>query len=51
MGKRGGALPRMVAQPRLLLPASGGGDTRGCVASVQIVDALTGWTTAYVTGQ
>jgi hypothetical protein len=45
-----GTLPRMVAQPRLLLPASGTGDTRGCVASVQIVDALTGWTTAYVGG-
>jgi hypothetical protein len=36
---------RRLVQPRLL-PASGGGDARGCVASVQLVDTLTGWTTA-----
>lgn len=33
-------------RPRLLLPASGGGDARGCAVSVQIYDQLTGWTNA-----
>jgi hypothetical protein len=41
------ALRRALVQPRLLLPASGG-DASGCVASLQLVDALTGWTTALV---
>jgi hypothetical protein len=44
------ALPsprRLVVRPRLLLPASGG-DTSGCVAALQLVDTLTGWTTAIV---
>jgi hypothetical protein len=34
-----------IAQPRLLLPASGG-DLRGCRISVQVYDAVTGWTDA-----
>jgi hypothetical protein len=34
-----------IVQPKLLLPASGG-DTRGCRVSVQVFDALTGWTQA-----
>jgi hypothetical protein len=41
-------LRRLIVQPRLLLPASGGGDTSGCVASLQLVDTATGWTTAMV---
>jgi hypothetical protein len=39
---------RAIVQPRLLLPAAGGGSTSGCVASLQLVDTLTGWTTAIV---
>jgi hypothetical protein len=39
------SLYQRVVQPKLLLPASGG-DTRGCRVSVQIYDALTGWTQA-----
>jgi hypothetical protein len=36
---------RRFVQPKLLLPASGGGDTSGCTASVQLIDRLTGLTT------
>lgn len=35
---------RRFVRPRLLLPAAGGGDASGCVASVQLIDRLTGWT-------
>lgn len=35
---------RRFVRPQLLLPASGGGDTRGCHVSVQLFDRLTGWT-------
>jgi hypothetical protein len=34
---------RTVVQPRFLLPASGGGDIRGCDGSVQVFDQATGW--------
>lgn len=37
---------RRYATPKLLLPASGGGDTRGCTVSVQIIDRVTAWTTS-----
>jgi hypothetical protein len=37
---------RRFVRPRLLLPASGGGDATGCLASVQVYDRLTGWTMA-----
>ena len=37
---------RRFVRPQLLLPASGGGDMSGCLASVQVYDRLTGWTTA-----
>lgn len=40
---------RLIVQPRLLLPASGGGDISGCTASVQLIDTATGWTTAIAT--
>lgn len=40
----GDPLARRYVQPRLLLPASGGGDTRGCAFSVQVFDRITGWT-------
>lgn len=39
---------RRFVRPQLLLPASGGGDTRGCQISVQLIDRLTGWTTVAV---
>lgn len=35
---------RRFVRPQLLLPASGDGETRGCRASVQLYDRLTGWT-------
>ncbi len=40
---------RRFVRPQLLLPASGGGETRGCRVSVQIVDRLTGWTAVAMT--
>lgn len=42
---------RRIAQPRLLLPASGGGDLSGCHASVQVFEKLTGWTSQIVSGR
>ena len=45
-----GTGPRTV-QPRLLLPASGGGDLSGCGASVQVFEQLTGWSTQAAKGK
>jgi hypothetical protein len=40
---------RRYVQPKLLLPAAGGGDTRGCALSVQLFDRVTGWTNVVYT--
>jgi len=42
---------RAIVQPRLLLPASGGGDLRGCDGSVQVFEQATGWTSEIVKGR
>lgn len=47
----GDPLVRRYVQPRLLLPAAGGGDTRRCALSMQVFDRVTGWTNVAYTPQ
>jgi hypothetical protein len=47
---RGAAIgTRVMVQPRLLIPV-GGGDLRGCRASVQLYDLFSGWTQTIIPG-